>query len=66
MEARLAEEIRQVERTREEIRRLQQELAAMPPPEEAVAASPGPAPPSGKVALFRSFFRGREDVYQLI
>ncbi len=70
LEARLAkleEERRSVEA---QIARLRDELAASPGPPIAVAPPPTrrattPAAPHEKVALFRSLFRGRDDVFPL-
>ena len=63
LEVRLADEVRQVEATREEILRVKEALSAMTPAGNLPEPPPGPATRDAKVALFRSFFRGREDVY---
>jgi hypothetical protein len=62
LESRLRDEMNQVEGTRAEIARIRKALSAMDSTERAETA-PGPATPADKVALFRSLFRGREDVY---
>lgn len=63
LEARLADEMRQVEATQEEILRLKVKIAAIAPAGDPPVPTPGPADRDTKVALFRSLFRGREDVY---
>ena len=69
--AKLAEALAECERLREENRRLRDRLGE-PIPEVAAPYPPVPAPEGGvtaksspeeKVALFRSLFRGREDVH---
>jgi len=63
LETRLADEIRQVEATQEEILRLKATIVAITPAGNLPEPTPGPASRDAKVALFRSLFRGREDVY---
>ena len=63
LETRLADEIRQVEATQEEIIRLKAIIVAIAPPGNLPVPTPGPASRDAKVALFRSLFSGREDVY---
>jgi superfamily II DNA or RNA helicase len=63
LESRLSEQVRQVEETRKLIQKLKAKLAAEDN-ESAVAPSrEGPTTAAAKVALFRSLFRGREDVF---
>ncbi len=63
LEARLADQLRDTEATRAQIRETQEQLQSI---EVAPSRSTSPSVPQTsieKVALFRSLFRGREDVY---
>ena len=63
LEALLTEEIRCVEATRSQIQDLQAQIRSLD--EKTLPSKPARSPqsPEEKVALFRSLFRGREDVY---
>jgi len=63
LEARLAEQIRGVEDTRTQIRDIQSQIRSFDEATHPASPHPSPQSPQEKVALFRSLFRGREDVY---
>lgn len=62
LESVLAEPHRQIEETRSKMQRIKADLADMDREAGETAPQLGPATSAGKVALFRSLFRGREDV----
>ena len=73
--ARKKDEVRALERRRDavehELQRLEAELEAFDPLHQELCESPGsgdsaPATGAEKVALFRSLFRGRDDVFPLL
>ncbi|MBP1628350.1 MAG: putative helicase [Holophagaceae bacterium] len=63
LEARLAEQLRDTESTRTQIRELHTQIRVLDAPCERAVTVTGPQSPTEKVALFRSLFRGREDLF---
>ena len=63
LETQLAEQLRYAEATRAQIREIQAQLQPIAAIDAREALTPGPQSPIAKVALFRSLFRGREDVF---
>ena len=63
LESKLFAQVRQVEETREQIQFIKMQLAALDKERQAAPSIERPTTPAEKVALFRSLFRGREDVY---
>lgn len=62
LERLLAENLAEADRLRAEILELRRNQAPMPSSAQT-GDHPGPSTPASKVALFKSLFRGREDVY---
>ena len=63
LEARLAEQVRETEATRAQIQCIRAEILVLNEAQPKAIQSGTPHSPEDKVALFRSLFRGREDVY---
>ena len=63
LEALLAEQLRDAEVTRTLIREIQAQYQSIAAADVQDASRTGPQSPIEKVALFRSLFRGRDDVY---
>lgn len=62
LEARLADQLRDTEATRAQIRETQEQLQSIEVPPSPSTSPSVPQTSIEKVALFRSLFRGREDV----
>lgn len=60
LETHLAEQLRDAEATRAQIREIQAKLQTITAADAREASIPGPQSPIEKVALFRSLFRGRD------
>jgi len=63
LESRLSEQVRQVEETRELIQQIKTKLAAEDKERAVAPTREGPTTAAAKIALFKSLFRGREDVF---
>ncbi len=63
LEAQLRERVQEVESTRARIQELQAQIRTLDEGVDPTSSHESPLGPSEKVTLFRSIFRGREDVY---
>lgn len=63
LESLLAEQVHEAEKTRSEIQQITNQLGAFVDRDEDPVSKENPPTPSEKVALFKSLFRGREDIF---
>lgn len=63
LESRISEQVREVEVTRAQIQQIKAQLLRVGEARELAVPYGGSRTSEEKVALFRSLFRGREDVY---